>query len=123
MLFKMLEKCDVRSVLEHLSAACTRVVKRAFRIAIGTLETQPIFHFTERSIYAHICICFSAYNVHKEFERQLLLKGIEQSAYKVLDIAKTVSTVTIDVGSNRTMSKMLLLTDEQRLLAPFLPLT
>ena len=93
-----------------------------FRISEGTLENRPIFHFTERRIEAHICICFIAYKVYKEFERQLLLKGIELSADKVLDIAKTVSTVTIDVGSNKTMSKTLLLTDEQRLLAPLLHL-
>ena len=99
------------------------VVERAFRISKGTLEMRPIFHFTERRIEAHICICFIAYKVYKEFERQLLLKGIELSADKVLDIAKTVSTVTIDVGSNSTMSKTLLLTDEQRLLAPLLHLT
>ena len=107
--------------IRALPAACTWVVERVFRISTGTLETQPIFYFTERRTEAHICICFIAYNVHKEFERQLLLKGIEQSTYKVLDIAKTV--VTIDVGSNRTMSMTLLLTDEQRLLAPLLPLT
>ena len=99
------------------------VVERAFRISKGTLETRPIFHFTERRIEAHICICFIAYKVYKEFERQLLLKGIGLSADKVLDIAKTVSTVTIDVGSNKTMSKTLLLTDEQRLLSPLLHLT
>ena len=99
------------------------VVERAFRISKGTLETRPIFHFTERRIEAHICICFIAYKVYKEFERQLLLKGIGLSADKVLDIAKTVSTVTIDAGSSRTMSKTLLLTEEQRLLAPFLHLT
>ena len=99
------------------------VVERAFRIAKGTLETRPVFHFTERRIEAHICICFIAYKVYKEFERQLLLKGIGLSVDKVLDIAKTVSTVTIDVGSNQTMSKTLLLTDEQRILEPLLPPT
>ncbi len=42
------------------------VVERAFRISKGTLEMRPMFHFTERRIEAHICICFIAYKVYKE---------------------------------------------------------
>lgn len=34
------------------------VVERAFRVSKGTLELRPMFHFTERRIEAHICICF-----------------------------------------------------------------
>lgn len=97
------------------------VVERAFRISKGTLETRPIFHFTERRIEAHICICFIAYKVYKEFERQLCMKGIALSVDKVLDIAKTVSTVTVTVGHHQTLSQTLLLTDEQRILEPLLP--
>lgn len=37
------------------------VVERAFRISKGTLEMRPMFHFTEKRIEAHICICFIAY--------------------------------------------------------------
>ena len=42
------------------------VVERAFRITKGSLEARPIFHFTERRIEAHICICFVAYKLYKE---------------------------------------------------------
>ena len=41
------------------------VVERAFRISKGALEMRPMFHFTERRIEAHICICFIAYKVLK----------------------------------------------------------
>lgn len=94
------------------------VVERAFRITKGTLDARPIFHFTERRIEAHICICFIAYKVYKEFERQLKMRGFGLSVDKTLDIAKTVSTVTISIGGHQTMSKTMLLTDEQRLLEP-----
>ncbi len=30
-----------------------------------------MFHFTERRIEAHVCICFVAYKVYKELERIL----------------------------------------------------
>ena len=37
------------------------VVERAFRISKSTLEMRLMFHFTERRIEAHICICFIVY--------------------------------------------------------------
>jgi len=33
-------------------------VERAFRVTKGNLEARPIFHFSEKRIEAHICICF-----------------------------------------------------------------
>lgn len=97
------------------------VVERAFRITKGTLEARPIFHFTERRIEAHICICFVAYKLYKELERILRLLGIGLSVDKVLDIARTVSTVTIRLEDGTTHTRTLLSTNEERLLAPLLP--
>lgn len=96
------------------------VVERAFRISKGTLETRPIFHFTERRIEAHICICFMAYKVYKELERILGILNINLSVDKVMDIAKTISTVTIHTPDGRTECQVMLLTDEQRLLEPLI---
>ena len=48
-----------------------RGVERAFRVVKGTLETCPVFHFTERHIDARVCICFMAYKNYKELERLL----------------------------------------------------
>lgn len=97
------------------------VVERAFRITKGTLEARPIFHFTERRIESHICICFVAYKLYKELERILRLLGIGLSVDKVLDIAKTISTVTIRLEDGTTYTRTLLSTAEERLLAPLLP--
>lgn len=97
------------------------VVERAFLITKGTLEARPIFHFTERRIEAHICICFVAYKLYKELERILRLLNIGLSVDKVLDIAKTISTVTIRLDDGKLTSKTLLTRDEQKLLQPLLP--
>ncbi|GHV54258.1 hypothetical protein FACS1894181_18150 [Bacteroidia bacterium] len=43
----------------------------------------------------HICICFVAYKVYKELERILKTEGINLSVDKVLDIAKTITTLKI----------------------------
>lgn len=97
------------------------VVERAFRITKGALEARPIFHFTERRIEAHICICFVAYKLYKELERLLRLLGIGLSVDKVLDIAKTISTVSIQLPDGKVISKTLLTRDEQRILQVLLP--
>lgn len=96
------------------------VVERAFRITKGTLEARPIFHFTERRIEAHICICFVAYKLYKELERVLRMLNIGLSVDKVLDIAKTISTVSVRLNNGRICSRTLLNTDEERLLQPLL---
>lgn len=91
------------------------VVERAFRITKGNLEMRPIFHFTPRRIEAHICICFIAYKVYKEFERVIKSKGIELSVDKVLSIAKTIPTISIRMPHNKkTISQTLFLTEAHR---------
>jgi transposase len=86
-------------------------IERAFRITKGTLELRPMFHFTPKRIEAHVCICFVAYKVYKELERILRLKRINMSVDKVLDIAKTITTLKIKLPvSNETMTKTMLLT-------------
>lgn len=97
------------------------VVERAFRITKGSLEARPIFHFTERRIEAHICICFVAYKLYKELERLLRLLGIGLSVDKVLDIAKTVSTVSIRLQDGTISKRTMLKTEEERRIAPLLP--
>ncbi|GHT54134.1 hypothetical protein FACS189446_3110 [Bacteroidia bacterium] len=87
------------------------VVERAFRITKGTLELRPMFHFTPKRIEAHVCICFVAYKVYKELERILRLKGINLSVDKVLDIAKTITTLKIKLPiCNESMTKTMLIT-------------
>lgn len=50
---------------------------------------RPMFHFTEKRIEAHICICFVAYKIDKELGRTMRMKNIAMSVDKVLEIAKT----------------------------------
>ena len=98
-----------------LLPAILQVVEKAFRVSKGNLEMRPIFHFTERRIEAHICICFVAYKVYKELERVIRHAGIAMSVDKVLDIAKTI--ITIDVrtdGVHGVSKRTLFLTEEQK---------
>ena len=77
-------------------------VEKAFRIAKSKIEIRPMFHFTRRRIEAHICICFVALKVYKELERLLKLSDISLSVDKVLDMAKTVTTISVYMPQNKT---------------------
>lgn len=90
------------------------VVERAFRVMKGTLDTRPMFHFTERRIEAHVCLCFVALKVYKELERILKSLNFGLSVDKVLEIAKTISSLTIKLPNGEQKTRMLFLTEEQR---------
>lgn len=95
------------------------VVERAFRISKGTIETRPIFHFTERRIEAHVCLCFVAYKVYKELERIISTLRLGLSADSVLKIAKTITTIRLRLPLNGEMlTRTMLLTPEHRSLKP-----
>jgi transposase len=95
------------------------VIERAYRVTKGTLEMRPMFHFTAKRIEAHVCICFVAYKVYKELERILKLSGINLSVDKVLNIAKTVTTMKIKLpASGETLTKTMLLTAKHKTIEP-----
>lgn len=96
------------------------VVERAFRISKGNLQMRPIFHFTEKRIEAHVCICFVAYKIYKELERQLPKYGIQWSVDKVLAVAKTIPTIKIKMPNGEIISKTMTFTDEQRKILPLI---
>ena len=77
-----------------------------------------MFHFTPKRIKAHVCICFVAYKVYKELERILKISGIKMSVDKVLDIAKTITTVRVKLPkSNKTVERTMLITDRHKSIA------
>ena len=91
------------------------VIEKAYRVTKGTLEMRPMFHFTAKRIEAHVCICFVAYKVYKELERILKLNGINLSVDKVLNIAKTITTLKIKLpASGETMTKTMLITAKHK---------
>lgn len=89
-------------------------MERAFRVTKGNLEARPIFHFTEKRIEAHICICFIAYKVYKELERIIKLAKMKISVDTALKIAKTIVTIRIKMPNNgKIKQQTLLLTPAQ----------
>lgn len=90
-------------------------VERAFRIAKGTLEVRPMFHFNERRIEAHVCICFVALKVYKELERLLKASGCPYSVDTVLRIAEVIVTLEVNLPENgKTLTKTIYTSKEER---------
>jgi transposase len=89
------------------------VIERAYRVTKGTLEMRPMFHFTSERIEAHVCICFVAYKVYKELERIIKLSNIDLSVDKVLNIAKTITTLKIKLPTcGEVLTKTMLITQK-----------
>lgn len=90
-------------------------IERAYRVTKGTIELRPMFHFSERRIEAHVCICFVAYKVYKELERIIKSTGINLSVDKVLTAAKTITTLKVKLPiSGTVMHKTMILTKKQK---------
>ena len=95
------------------------VIEQAYRITKGTLEMRPMFHFTQKRIQAHVCICFVAYKVYRELERILIKNNINLSVNKVLSIAKTIITIRVKLPQNGSViTKLMLLTSKHKQIAP-----
>ncbi len=91
-------------------------IEKAFRISKHDLKVRPIYHRLQRRIEAHITINFVAYKIYKELERQLKEKQTDLSPEKAINIAKTIYQVEVKT-ENRIIKQLLLLNDQQKLLA------
>ena len=117
------ETCFLASLLatflaSFINSLC-KALHNAFRVTKGTLETRPIFHFTERRIEAHVCLCFIAYKVYKELERIVHQIKLGMSIDSVLKIAKTITTIRLRLPLNdKIIYKTMLLTPAQQSLKP-----
>lgn len=94
------------------------VVERAFRISKGTLEMRPIFHFTEKRIESHVCICFVAYKLYKELERVIREMNLGVSVDTVIDIAKTIPTLVLELPDGQKITRTIFNTKDQLLIRP-----
>ncbi|MES1223784.1 MAG: IS1634 family transposase [Bacteroidota bacterium] len=93
-------------------------IEKAFRISKTDIQIRPVYHHLQRRIEAHICIAFVAYKVYKELERQLHELKSFLSPEKAIEIAKTIYSIKAQKPkSKEIIDRMMLLNDEQRLLA------
>jgi hypothetical protein len=90
-------------------------VEKAFRMSKSDLRFRPIFHYKERRIQAHILICFVAYAVYKELERQLFINQIGLSPEKAVKELKEIQELRYQLPkSKKQVSHLLQLNDIQK---------
>jgi len=89
-------------------------IEKAFRISKHDLKIRPIYHRIQKRIEAHICISFTAYKVYKELERKLYEKKSGLSPEKVIEIAKHIYKVEVNVDKFQKVSKIITLNEDQR---------
>jgi len=89
-------------------------IEKAFRISKTDIRIRPIYHRLKHRIEAHICICFCAYKIYKELERQLNEKDAGISPEKAIDIAKTIYQITIQTNLSNTMHTRLYIDKEEQ---------
>ena len=82
---------------------------------------RPMFHFTERRIESHVCICFVAYKLYKELERVISELGINMSVDTVIDIAKTIPTIEIPLPNGQILRRTIFNTQLQLAIKPLFP--
>ena len=133
---QVLSKRNGRNVLvrsfgsSRIEAEVCEMERRAHDF-INTYGGQTVFDFeahqqTQRRtqldyVFSQI-VDTLAYKLHKELERLLRMLGIHLSVDKALDIAKTISTVTVALPDGTQDTRIMLMTEEQRQLQPLLPL-
>lgn len=83
-------------------------VEKAFRISKTDLRIRPVYHRLKSRIEAHICICFSAYAVYKELERQLHKNNIELSPEKAIDEIKEIRQLRYVLPKSKTVKTKIL---------------
>ena len=106
---KTLSKEEVIENYQHLWR-----IEKAFRISKHDLKIRPIYHRLERRIEAHICLCFAAYKVYKELERQLYEKKATISAEKAINIAKTIYNVEVKIPETSQIIEKTIITNEEQ---------
>jgi transposase len=93
------------------------IIEKAFRIHKNDIKIRPIYHRLPKRIEAHICICFAAYKIIKELERQLKEKQYNITANRILEVAQSLNEIEVKIPTtNQIKKKILFLTEEHQLI-------
>jgi transposase len=90
------------SVTEILDAYHTLWrIEESFRLLKSTLETRPVFHWTEKRIIGHLVTCFLAFLLERTLEVLLRQNQIEHSPTKIRDALETLQVSVLNINSQK----------------------
>ncbi len=87
-------------------------VEKAFRMSKSDLRFRPIYHRKENRIKAHLLICFTAYAVYKELERQIKHHELGFSVEKAIKNLKEIQELTYTLPSSKARKSKILTPNE-----------
>lgn len=83
-------------------------IEKAFRISKTDLRIRPVYHRIKKRIEAHICVCFAAYAIYKELERQLKRNSIGLSPEKAIEEIKEIRQLKYILPKSKTVKTKIL---------------
>ena len=76
-------------------------IEHSFRSMKSYLETRPMYHWTDKRISGHICLCFISYYILRYLQRKLELESTIQSEREIRTSLISMEVSHIESISNR----------------------
>lgn len=80
-------------------------IEESFRVMKSTLQTRPIFHWTEKRIKGHFVMCFIAFMLERQLEIKLKGKGIPLSPAQIKRSLNELQVSELQSGENKYLLK------------------
>ena len=80
-------------------------IEESFRIMKSTLETQPVFHWTERRIKGHFVVCFLAFLLARTLEFKLRKAEVEASADAIREAVNSMNFAKVEIDGRDYLIK------------------
>ena len=92
-------------------------IEHSFRTFKGYLETRPMFHWTDKRIQGHICLCYIAYSLLNHLQLRLAQKGNPLSEQTIRDHLGKMQLSLVKQGEKYFYLRSKLTETSQKLLA------
>jgi transposase len=80
-------------------------IEESFRIMKSTIETRPIFHWTEKRIRGHFAICYLAFWLERALEIKLHKNNIEATPTTIREALNAMRISTIELDGKKLFIK------------------
>jgi transposase len=76
-------------------------IEESFRILKSTLQTRPMFHWSEKRIVGHLVVCFIAFLLQRSLELILIDKKLDHSPEKVRDAIDKMELSIVNIEEQK----------------------
>ena len=73
-------------------------IEHSFRTFKSYLETRPMFHWTNKRIEGHICLCYMAYSLLNNLQLRLAKNGLKHSEQTIRDHLSKMQVSLVNQG-------------------------